>query len=454
MEIILQNFFTILRESGVRISVSESLDAMNAVTLIGYNDRETFKQTLSTCLVKTIEEKEFFEKSFNLFFSTHMFEAYAQEESSIVDDRENTELNEQLSDISKKVIEGDHAGLMVLLKEALQSVDFKKLTLLTQQGLYIRKILDYKGLEGLGKDMDMLRDMVSEQKYPGAQRMLVALEKTKSNLFEFVDEYVNQQYLLHNEFNNKTADETRLKNTSFSSINNSQISEMSRIIQKIAKHLLELHSRRRKNYKKGTLDIRKTLRKNSSYQGYIFVPQWKYKKIQRPEIFVICDISNSVQNMSRFMLLFLYSINKTLLKVRSFALCSNLTEVSHIFKQNSGPDAIDKIHRGEDIDIFMGPTDYAQAFKDFKDKYLSTVKSTSTIIILGDARNNDGDAKSKLLKEIQDQCKMLIWLNPEVQTMWGSGDSVMDEYEEYCDIAQECSTLNHLHNTLDLILRA
>jgi len=449
MEVILQRFFSILRESGVRISVGESLDAMNAVKLMGYSDRESFKQILSTCLVKKISEKEIFEKSFDLFFSAYMFNP------RFTDSIDETgigiqELKKDLSNISQKIIAGDQAGLMSIVRAALQSVDFRDLKLVTQQGLYIRKVMEHKGLKDIVKDMVML----SEHSYPGAGRMSMMLEKTKSKLFDYVDEYVNQQYALHNDFNDIANDENRLTNTAFSNIDQRQISAMTKVIQKLAKQLYTLHSRRRRNYKRGILDIRKTLRKNSSYQGYIFIPQWKYKKIQRPEIFVICDISNSVQNMSRFMLLFAYSLNKTLLKVRSFALCSNLTEVSHVFKKNSGEVAIDKIYRGEDIDISMGPTDYGQAFKDFKDQYLSTVKSTSTVIILGDARNNESDPKSKLLKEIQEKCKTLIWLNPEVETMWGAGDSVMDEYVQYCDIAQECNSINHLNKTLDLILRA
>ncbi|QUH26549.1 VWA domain-containing protein [Serpentinicella alkaliphila] len=446
MEFILQSFFTILRESGVRISVGESIVAMNAIKLIGYSDRESFKHTLSTCLIKTIEEKEIFEKSFELFFSAHMFESQLDDYNEYSSD----EIKEELSEISKNILDGDKAGLMTIVRKALQNVDFRDLKRITQQGLYIRKVMDQKGIRDLEQDIGML----AEYNFPGAGRMTMLLEKTKRELVEYIDSYVSQQYNLHNDFNDRVNEETRIRDTTFSKIDQKKASDMSRVIQILAKQLYALHSRRRKNYKRGTLDIRKTLRKNSSYQGYIFVPQYKYKKIQRPEIFVICDISNSVQNMSRFMLLFVYSLNKTLLKVRSFALCSNLTEVSHVFKHNSGEIAIDKIHRGEDIDISMGPTDYGQAFKDFKEQYLSTVKSTSTVIILGDARNNEGDPKSKLLKEIQDQCKTLIWLNPEVETMWGAGDSVMDEYRKYCDIAQECNSINHLHKTLDLILRS
>ena len=53
MEQVLQDMIIALRSSGVRISVSESMDAMHAARLMGYGDRQILKDSLSAALAKT-----------------------------------------------------------------------------------------------------------------------------------------------------------------------------------------------------------------------------------------------------------------------------------------------------------------------------------------------------------------------------------------------------------------
>jgi uncharacterized protein with von Willebrand factor type A (vWA) domain len=224
------------------------------------------------------------------------------------------------------------------------------------------------------------------------------------------------------------------------------------IIKKMVKRLNSLHSRRRKTSKKGTLDLKKTLRGNVAYQGLIFNPQWKAKKIERPGLVVLCDVSRSVQAVARFMLLFLYGLNEEVAKIRSFIFCSDLVEVSQIFEAYSIEDALVKLQRGVGLGILLGRTDYGQAFLDFKEKFMDGVSNKATVLILGDARNNYGDPQTQLLRLLHERAKRLIWLNPEPATFWGTGDSEMKRYLPHCSFARECSTVNHLERVVDYLL--
>ena len=69
MDRTLTSFIASLRNVEVRISPAETLDAMNAVELTGYRDREFLKNTLALVLPKTADEKETFENTFESFFS-------------------------------------------------------------------------------------------------------------------------------------------------------------------------------------------------------------------------------------------------------------------------------------------------------------------------------------------------------------------------------------------------
>jgi uncharacterized protein with von Willebrand factor type A (vWA) domain len=224
------------------------------------------------------------------------------------------------------------------------------------------------------------------------------------------------------------------------------------IIQKMVKRLKDLHSRRRTTHKRGALDLKKTLRANVAYQGLLFVPQWKDKKIDRPDIVALCDVSRSVETVARFMLLFLYSLNELVAKIRSFIFCSNLVDVSHVFEAYPVEEAVERLHRGLGVGIRMGSTDYGQAFHDFKDKWLDKVTNRTTVIILGDARNNYGDPQTGILRLIHERSKRLIWLNPEPPGFYGTGDSEMKRYLPYCSFVRKCSTVSHLERVVDFLL--
>ena len=69
MDRTLANFIRALRNSEIRISTAETLDAFNTVELVGYKDRSFLKRSLSLVLSKTEDEKQTFENCFDQFFS-------------------------------------------------------------------------------------------------------------------------------------------------------------------------------------------------------------------------------------------------------------------------------------------------------------------------------------------------------------------------------------------------
>jgi hypothetical protein len=219
------------------------------------------------------------------------------------------------------------------------------------------------------------------------------------------------------------------------------------------KRLKDRHSRRQKAARRGHLDFKKTLRQSLTYGGLPFDTRWKSKKIDRPEVIAICDVSRSVSNVVRFLLLILYSLNEFIPRIRSFIFCSNLVEVSNLFERYSLQEALARLRSGTDLPILMNRTDYGVSFLDFRDQYSGCLTKRATVIIMGDARNNYWNPRTEVLRVISERCKRLIWLNPETPSLWGSGDSEMKTYLPYCNVARECSTLGHLEKVVEYLLR-
>ena len=227
---------------------------------------------------------------------------------------------------------------------------------------------------------------------------------------------------------------------------------MHTIIKKMVKRLNDVHSRRKRNFRRGQLDFKKTLRKNIVYQGPLFEIMWRRRKIDRPNVVVICDVSRSVRLVVRFFLLFLYSLNETIIKIRSFIFCNNLIEVSDIFDEYPVDEAVERLQTGTGLDIGLSRTDYGQALRDFKKDWIEDVTNKTTVIILGDGRNNYFEPETDILKRIREKAKRLIWLNPETPSFWATGDSDMKRYEPLCDLVRECNTLSHLERVVGDIL--
>ena len=486
MDRTLTHFIAALRNAEVRISPAETLDAMNAVELVGYRDRAFLKDSLSLVLPKTADEKETFDTTFDQFFSFEDVAGqtvpvdgegegedgegggegqgqgeglgggkgsgakgrkskYAAAEEEEEEDLGPGAMAEPRSALGRLLIHEGNVELTMRMAEAAKEANLTEIQVFTQKGLYTRKIMDAMGLAELVAEIGELR----ASSHIPERRLAQELKRRRDWLRELVRDYVERQFLLHADATGKRLREDLLQKVKLSNVEHRNFRLIQEIVLRMAKKLAALHSRRRKVFKRGQLHVSRTLRHNMSYDGAIFDLHWKSVKVDRPKVFAICDVSGSVSAYARFMLMFLYSLEEVMPKVRSFAFSSDLAEVTELFERNRIEDAIAKTLR----DYSGGSTDYGQAFQDFRRLCMGDVDNRTTIIILGDARNNYGDPRTDILKEMYDRAKRVIWLNPESRNTWNVGDAEMRKYTAYVHQAEECNSLMHLNRIVGNLLR-
>ncbi|MEM7080966.1 MAG: VWA domain-containing protein [Pseudomonadota bacterium] len=499
MERTLTNFIKALRMAEVRISTAETLDAMSTVELVGYEDRELLKHSLALALPKTADEKETYDACFDDFFSFEDVRAdrsinesdadgehegeesdeqggdgdgggaggerqpgqaasggkkkkkqKAKPNNNLYEEEEEEdlgpgEMTDPSSSLGQLLMANSIVDLSMQMAQAGEVVNVREIQIFTQKGLYARRIMDEMGLADLNREISDLRDA------PGipSRRLGQELKRRRDWLREHVRDYVEKQFLLNADVTGKKLREDMLKTVKLSNVEHRNFRLIQEIVYKMAKRLTTMHSRRKKVFKRGQLNVPRTLRHNMAYDGAIFDLHWKSVKIDRPRVFAICDVSGSVASYARFMLMFLYSLEEVMPKVRSFAFSSDLAEVTELFARDKIEDAIAKVLR----DYSGGSTDYGQALIDFKRLCLDDVDNRTTIIILGDARNNYGEANQDILKEIYDRSKRVIWLNPEAKLSWNTGDSEMRKYGAYSHQVEECNSLMHLERVVGNLLK-
>ncbi len=489
MDRTLTQFIAALRNAEVRVSTAETLDAMNTVELVGYRDRDLLKNSLSLVLPKTADEKDSFGATFDQFFSFEDVSAAAiAGEDDDVDDGEGAgegegegqaegagagkgpggkgkrkkskiegdeepeedlghgEMAEPKSALGRLLMQDSQVELAMSMAAAAQEARLEEIQVFTQKGLYTRKVMDAMGLADLLREIGDLKQSFQVPE----RRLAQELKKRRDWLREQVRDYVERQFLLHADATGRRLREELLQKVKLSNVEHRNFRLVQEVVYRMAKKLVALHSRRRKIFKRGQLNVPRTLRHNMSYDGAIFDLHWKSVKVDRPKVFAICDVSGSVAAYARFMLMFLYSLEEVMPKVRSFAFSSDLAEVTELFERNGIEDAIAKTLR----DYSGGSTDYGQAFADFRKLCMDDVDNRTTIVILGDARNNYGDPRTDILKELYDRSKRVIWLNPESRSTWNTGDAEMRKYTAYVHQAEECNSLLHLNRVVGNLLRA
>ena len=444
MERVLEDFITAARTAGVRISISETLDAARAVETVGYGDRALLKDVLAVSLAKTAAEKQLLENCFDRFFSFGFF-AGAADRSGEEPPRIQVE-----SSLVRMLMEEDRAGLMAAMTEAARLENLSQIRYLTQRSLFAFRLLSRMGADDLDRQLQSLGAVDT----PAAAAAAAGLEAAKRYLVENVRNYVQNTYELFAGDEGWRRLDGELRLVKLSNIEQRYFAHIHEIIRRMVKRLNDLSSRRRKRARRGVLDFKRTLRENISCQGLLFSPSWKKKKIDRPQFVVICDISRSVLRTVRFLLLFLYGLNQEIARIRTFVFCTNLIEVSDIFDSCPVDEALSRIQGAADIPLIMGRTDYERSFGDFRRNYLDAVTRKTTVLILGDARNNYNDPCPDHLKAIYDRAKRLIWLNPEVPAFWGAGDSEIRQYSPYCSVIRECNTLDHIERLISALIRS
>ncbi len=459
----LLNFLRAARSAGLRISAAESIDAVRAMDVIGYEDRERVRNTLSLVLAKTIEEKQRFEECFALYFSRSGFRDEDEAEQPQGGEGEGPANDAAAppnaipgqgqaqgmgsggagSPLGRMLLENDRAGLAAAMEQAAEAIGVSRISFMTQVNPFTRRIMERMGIQALEAEI------AQREAEPDNAALAQRLRDGRDYLRQEVRELVQKNLLLYGKGETERYREEILQRTKLFNLDRRDQERMRVLVRAMARRLATRYARNRRKRLRGQLDARRTLRRNMGWDGIPFLTVWKQKRIDKPKLMVLCDVSGSVAALSQFLLMFLYSLHEALSHIRAFAFAGELVEVSDILEREPVEQAIATIMTR----IGYGSSNYGASFVDFEELAMSKIDSTTTVIILGDARGNRTDPRADLVAQMAERSKQVIWLNPEYRTAWGTGDSDMLRYQPYCRIATVCNTLQHLEHIISDILR-
>ncbi|MPZ77016.1 MAG: VWA domain-containing protein [Deltaproteobacteria bacterium] len=460
-------FANVLRRNGVRVSLSENVDAFRAVDLLGIENPSLFRAALRSTLVKRTVDLRPFEELFDFFFFG-MGQSLNQADQQLMEQlgltpQEFQKLLEQvetflkqmegeLSDLTRALLRGDKGELERLLRQAA-AVEAQEGTAESFRFTPFTRMASRLELDKLQDEIERLKGRLQMLAESGENLESVVryLDQRLKDLYRMLRELIQQEQRKRGMDPSDRNRLVSLAEKSFSFYSEEDIQRMNEAVVRLAQRFKNRLSVRRKNAARGRFDVKKTLRKNLQFGGVPFNIQLNRRKKTKPEVVILCDISDSVLNASRFMLQFVYSVQDLYTKVRSFVFVSDIGEVTELFEEHDIHKAIEMALTGSVIDVYSH-SNFGRAFELFYKEYFSVITTKTTVLVIGDGRNNYNRPNEWVLREIQQKAKQLIWLNPENRMTWGVGDSEMPRYTPYCDVAEECRNIGQLYNLIETIV--
>jgi uncharacterized protein with von Willebrand factor type A (vWA) domain len=477
MEQRMVDFVAGLRAAGVRVSIAESGDAFRAVEQVGVLDRDTFRAALRTALVKEARDLSTFDQLFRLYFGsggpplTNPQEELTPEQRAMLaaalrallsqmqpgepssggrqSQGESSQLD-QLMQLLRQLLSGQSPS-QEELQQAGQQVGLPMASRPAQQEWMTRRMLRAMGWQALQELLDQLWEELARagMSREAIQQLQEMVHANQEALAEQVAQYAGMSIARRLTEQPPPQPDSDLMQRPFRSLSEAEADELRDQVRRLAARLRSRAALRQKRANSGILDAKRTLRTNLRYGGVPMELRHRHRHL-KPKLALICDVSTSVRHCAEFMLRLIYELQDQVARARSFAFIGDIEEISADFTTYQPDIAVERVLRRLPPGHYN--TDLGYSLNSFCDDYLDAVDHRTTVIFLGDGRNNFNDPRLDLVDLIKRRARRVIWLNPEAPQLWGTGDSDALDYLPLCDAAYEVGNLAQLTEAVDRLL--
>ncbi|MFI9383727.1 VWA domain-containing protein [Kutzneria sp. NPDC052558] len=433
----LTEFVQALRAKGIQAGPGETVDAAEALAVLGFDDRERTREGLAACLIRRDGQRAVFDSTFDLFFPLGVGVPEQARHEQVTLDELNDRLvaalafddEEQLLQLAGLAVDAfgqyGQGGSGTGGYSAHQTLDRVQ-----PQTLLVRILAAMQAQAGFTERLD--RDEVR-------RRIERFRELVRGEALRRVAELRGRERLA------RTAVPPTPDQLDFLQAGRAQVAEMRRMVQPLARKLATRLAARRRRAARGQIDLRRTLRRSLSTGGVPMTPVFRRHRPGRPEIVLLCDMSGSVASFANFTMLLVQALRDQFSKVRVFAFVDGMDEVTHLVTNGvADPAALGaRILSEASIIRWDGHSDYGRSIDEFADRYADAIGPKTSVLILGDARNNNGDPRLAVLAQILRPARRAFWLNPERRDLWNTGDSAAHDYATVIEM-HECRNARQL----------
>jgi uncharacterized protein with von Willebrand factor type A (vWA) domain len=436
-------FLDALRTAGLTVSLAEVLDATRAMGAIDLMDREALRHAYAACVLKRPSHRTTFDTLFDIWFPavtgdpTRFTSDEGGEDGEPGDGEPMT--NDAYRDALRQLLlDGDEESMKRFARQVVQGLG-RADTAPGRQSWFSYRVLRQLSPETL---MSSLLDALLGEQQRGGMAEKVARQTISERIKQFqemVEAEVRRRLAEDRgaEQISKTAVQPLAEQVDFLRASRNDMAELRRQVFPLARRLATRLTARRRLGKTGKLDFRRTVRASLATGGVPLVTHHKPHKPHKPELVVLCDVSGSVAGFAHFTLMLAYALREQFTKVRAFAFIDTCDEVTEYFTPGGDvADALARMSAEANLVWFDGHSDYGHSIEKFAENYPDAVGPRTSLLILGDARNNYRATGAQTLKQLVARSRHAYWLNPEPSAYWGSGDSATTAYSDLIEMVE------------------
>ncbi len=393
----LVNFIAALREAGVRISVAESIDAMNAVAVAGL-ERERMHEALAAALIKDEADRAIFDESFDRFFvapratrGEHPDQRGDQVSAAAGHGRPGDDpFSLPRDDAPTRKVAEPRAGARARHRDEKAQ---------PSEARPAKKTDAARREDAAGKDSDSNSDKMrgredrgdadtrEESSAPGIDAARVArIRAIERRPFD--------------QFSDLDYDEAR--------------DALAPLIRRFRIRL----GRRLRLARVGRIDFRRTIRAALQHGGALIDLNFRARRPRHLDLVILADISGSVRYAAQLMLELMAGARGCFRRVSSFVYVDHLAEAD--FEQGH-------LVMTPALDLYAR-SDFGRVLGELWARRTGLLTRGTIVVIMGDGRNNRLPARADLVREIARASRAVVWLNPEDPARWGTGDSAIKQY--------------------------
>lgn len=426
-------FVHLLRLMGLRISAAEVLDAFRALEQVELAHKPSFKAALQCTLIKKPEDLPVFQEVFRVYFAPpeQKGEWFAQREAK------ERELQQKIAQAEEELLfQGESVDLTVEEKLIYANLD--------QQAK--QRLQDFLQQSSEGKNVgpnfkpvieSLVRRHLQYWQNRGVEEERFFIPDTGNEewnyLLEQVAEGLQQEY-------------GHLLQEDMQKISQEMWPEALRVIHLLSRRLATRISRRyRQSRQRLKLDLRKTIRHSISSGGTMFRLSYKSKRIAKPQLLLICDVSGSMNPYVSFTMQFILGLVSVTGKIETFLFAEHLTKTTSWFEKGVELDEMLDMVSGGRKSIGNG-TDLYRSLKELWQHYRPLLQKNTIVIILSDTKTMNSQEAALELGQLREQVREIVWLNTLPADTWDKHPTVA-VFQPFCQMYQ-CNTIKDLEEII------
>lgn len=446
----------VLRRAGFAVATSQAIDAARAVREVGLGSKDLVREALAAVVVKRARDRATFDRVFDDFFAGEPRRTlWERLEADGVSEDEIAVLRELLDAFAKANPDAALGPLVhrgAELDRLLQLADASRMLAAVepmQSGFYTHRLLERVGTWRADDELSSLRarlvDALGEER---ASALVDALRREVRRAADDVRDAVQSTLA------RRAAESSRgegVLTAPLVALDPAEVEAVRRAVRVFVERLRGGERVRRRRARRGRVDAHATLRRAMRSGGVPFQLARRARRRDKARLLLLCDVSDSVRSVARFLLELTYAAQELFDRTRSFVFVSELGETTRLFAEEPIESALAKAYGGGVVPVTHNSS-YGRVLQAFEERVLRDVDRRTTVVVLGDGRTNYQGDGAEVLDRIRARARALVWLSPEPRAAWSIGDSAMNRYAPKCTKVLEVRSARDLEDAARLLL--